>query len=194
MIDQSYTPFRERRATDRHRSVLTAGKIVFDGRDHFCLVRNVSAGGLMIEMRRPPRTGRRVQIETAGLNPCRATVIWSEDRLVGLEFEQPQNVDIVCRRGVADAGLIVRGPRFRCNRIAEFIADDRSCIVEVVNISVGGAKLRGVSGIGINASGRLVMGKPMPPLAGSVRWRVGEDIGFKFADALSRDMMAVLLN
>lgn len=184
----------ERRATERYRSVLTAGKIVFGDRDHFCLVRNVSTGGLMIEMPTPPRPGTRVQVETAGLNPCYATVIWSEDRLAGIEFEQPQDVDIVCRRGVADAGLIVRGPRFRSDRVAEFVTSDRNCVVEVVNISVGGAKLRGVTGLAVNALGQLIMGSPMPPLMGSIRWAVGEEVGFRFTDALSRDTMAVLLN
>ena len=194
MIDQATARQGERRGTERTRSVLTAGKVVVDGRDFFCLVRNVSAGGLMIEMPTPPAPGRRIQIETAGLNPCIATVVWREDRLCGIEFEAPQDADIICRRGVADAGLIVRGPRFRSDRLAEFITDDRNRVVEVVNISVGGAKLRGVSGLTVNAVGRLIMGSPMPPLLGNVRWAVGEEIGFRFTDALSRDAMAALLN
>lgn len=194
MNDVANARFAERRATDRYRSVLTAGRIVIDGRDCFCLVRNVSAGGLMIEMATPPGAGDRVLIETAGLPPCGATVIWREGRLVGLEFETRQDVEIICRRGVADAGLIVRGPRFRSDRVAEFVADGRNSVVEVVNISIGGAKLRGATGIAVNVLGRLIMGKPMPALAGSVRWTVGEEVGFRFAEPLGREAMAALLN
>jgi len=194
MTHRLTTRLAERRATDRSRSVLTAGKLVVDGRDRFCLVRNVSPGGLMIEMPTPPRAGQRVHVETAGLDPCAATVVWSEDRLVGLEFDAIQNIDLVCRRGVADAGLIVRGPRFRSDRVAEFVVDGRCRIVEVVNISVGGAKLHGVSGVAVDTMGRLVMGKPMPPLSGSVRWAAGDEVGFRFTDSLSREAMAALLN
>lgn len=191
---QSNARLAEQRSTDRHRSVLTAGKIVVDGRDHFCLVRNVSTGGLMIEMPTPPAPGQRVQIETAGLDPCDATIVWREDRLVGLAFDQAQNVDIICRRGATSNGLIVRGPRFRSDRVAELVIGQRSCIVEVVNISIGGAKLRGASGLVANDLGRLVMGKPMQPIVGNVRWAVGEELGFQFTDGLSRDAIAVLLN
>ncbi|QDZ07999.1 PilZ domain-containing protein [Sphingomonas panacisoli] len=194
MTYQTALGLSERRAAERHKSVLTAGKIVVAGRDHFCLVRNVATGGLLIEMPEPPAAGSRVRIETAGLEACDASVIWREDRLAGLEFLLPQDVDLVGRRVSGEAGLVVRGPRFRSDRVAELRIADRHRVVEVVNISIGGAKLRGASGLESNALGQLIMGRPMPALLGNVRWSVGDEVGFKFAQPLSRESMAVLLS
>lgn len=92
--------FPERRDEPRHRSVRAIGKIAVAGRKLFCLVRDVSASGLMIEMRDPPAPGTDVTIETPGLAACRARIVWRKNQFAGIAFAEPQNLAAICRCGI----------------------------------------------------------------------------------------------
>lgn len=99
----SFDPlYFERRDKPRHRSVRAIGKIAVAGRKCFCLVRDVSTGGLMIEMRDPPAPGTDVTIETPGLAACRARIAWRKNQFAGIAFDEPQNLDAICRRGIGE--------------------------------------------------------------------------------------------
>lgn len=183
----------ERRADDRHRSVLAVGKVVVRARERFCLIRDVSSGGLMIETTDAMLPGDRVMVETLGLDACPARVAWFREGAAGLAFEAPQNIDALCRRGVDARGQVMRAPRFRSDRLACLRLAAYDTTVEIVNISAGGARLHGAGGIQGDVPGCLVLGAPLSPIAGWTRWAAGEDVGFRFAAALDRRALLTLI-
>jgi hypothetical protein len=187
----TYPP--DRRGDIRHKAVLAVGKLVIDGHERFCLVRDISSGGMKVETTHAPERGALVTVEMRGLAPCRARVAWREGELAGLMFEEQQDVEIFGNRRADAAGWQARAPRFVTDRVAELRVDCRPEIVEVVNLSVGGARLRGVSGFDVNTAGQLLLGNGLAPLVGFVRWNAEDDIGFKFATAIDRKSLMALI-
>ncbi|WP_375396915.1 PilZ domain-containing protein [uncultured Sphingomonas sp.] len=184
MATRVETHFAERREEARNKSVLALGKIVSGGQEHICMVRDISDSGLKIEMPDPPGTGCYVIVEMLGLNPCAACVVWRLDHHAGLAFSVPQDIDRMCKRGRDAMGITARGPRFTINRKAELCIDRKRLRVEVANISVGGVRLRGMTGVPSNRPAQLTLGTSPSPLSGHVRWVADDDAGFSFAPAL----------
>jgi hypothetical protein len=181
--------FAERRADTRSRSVLALGKIVSGGREHICIVRDISAGGLKVEMVVPLDIGTYVIVEMLGLNPTPARIAWRVEGQVGLAFSVPQDFDRMCRRGADGDGSLARGPRFTIDRVAKLAANLRIQTVSVSNISAGGARLTGTIGLAANMPVHLTL-QPGQPLAGYVRWVEGDAAGISFTPAL--DMRTLL--
>ncbi|MDO7841318.1 PilZ domain-containing protein [Sphingomonas immobilis] len=183
----------ERRSDVRHKAVLAVGKLIVGGHERFCLVRDISSGGMKVETTHAPERGTLVTVEMRGLAPCRARVAWRDGELAGLMFEEQQDVEVIGNRRADASGWHARAPRFEVDRVAELRVDCRPKIVEVVNVSVGGARLRGVSGFDVNTAGQLLLGNGLAPLAGFVRWNAEDDIGFKFATAIDRKSLMALI-
>jgi hypothetical protein len=60
--DQVPTP-PERREDERFVTILRVGVLVIEGRRELCLIRNISAGGLMAHVYSPVEPGQRVVVE-----------------------------------------------------------------------------------------------------------------------------------
>jgi hypothetical protein len=177
--------FVDRRSDARSIGVLALGKVVSGGREHICLVRDISANGMKIELPDPPAVNSYVIVEMLGLNPCPARVIWQEDIHAGLAFSVAQDLDRMCKRGQDADGRAARGPRFSIGRDAKLRLAGRSVSLQVANISVGGARLRGVTAIEPNVPAQLVLRNSSTPLQGYVRWVADGDAGFSFTPALA---------
>jgi hypothetical protein len=175
---------QDRRGDTRQISVLAIGKLIWGNRELFCIVSDVSAGGLRIEMPEAPPCGSYVVVEMLGLNPCAARVAWRDDRQAGLSFATPQCLELMCRRGLDQIGQTTRGPRFATDRGGELRIDGRRLAVSLVNISAGGARVRCTGEVRSNRPAQLVLTGIAGQLSGYVRWVASDDFGFSFTPAL----------
>src|SRR5205085_9146007 len=103
-------PHPDQRASERHLSLLRVGSLLIDNRRELCLIRNISAGGMMIRAYSPLKAGTPVSIELTQGEPVSGVVQWSKDGQLGVSFDRP--IDVV--------GLISApgdGPRPRMPRI-----------------------------------------------------------------------------
>lgn len=72
----------------RRRTVLLAGSIVYN-RQHFpCRVRNISAGGLQVQIDVPLAPGTPVHAELPRFGRFPAVVAWNEGRMMGVVFPE----------------------------------------------------------------------------------------------------------
>ena len=81
-----------RRTGERHLSLLRVGALLVADRRELCLIRNISAGGMMIRAYSTIEPDTRVSIELKQGEPVSATVKWARDENVGLEFDEPIDV------------------------------------------------------------------------------------------------------
>jgi hypothetical protein len=174
----------DRRGDTRQISVLAIGKLIWGSRELFCIVRDVSSGGLRIEMPDAPPCGSYVIVEMLGLNPCAARVAWRDDCQAGLAFATPQCLELMCRRGLDPTGQTTRGPRFAIDRGGELRLDGRRLVVTLVNISAGGARVRCTGEVVPNRPAQLVLNGIGGQWSGYVRWVANGDFGFSFTPAL----------
>ncbi len=181
----------ERREDERYRRVLATGKLILDECEMFCFVRDLSVGGAKIETLTVPVIGQRLQFEMRGLGPCSARVVWNRGFLVGLAFDTPQDLATVSDRGTRQ-GYCARAPRFTSNRLAQFRVAGSLIAVELIDLSAGGARLRGAGVMQPDTPGCLIL-DGIAPRAGFVRWARDGDLGFKFAPILDLPTLMQIL-
>ena len=82
----------ERRTSERHIKILRVGTIVVDGRRELCLIRNISAGGVLAHVYSPLLPGQRVSIELKTSQPVTGRVVWTRGGNAGIQFDTPVDV------------------------------------------------------------------------------------------------------
>ncbi|MGW8201814.1 PilZ domain-containing protein [Sphingomonas bisphenolicum] len=185
----------ERRRDTRAATVFTIGKISFDGRSLPCMVRDLSEGGMRIQLPAPPPPGARVLIEMRGLDPRLACIRWAVGHEAGLSFDlRCCPADIFAARANR-SGRIARQPRFPLRRDAPLLIDDMPIAATIENISVGGARLVLSEPL---ANGRQgVLGLTLGDrhgVAGTICWTRDDHCGFRFVQPISSVALAVMLD
>ena len=188
----SATGQRERRVAPRTPMVFTIGKLVVMGVEYPCMVRNLSATGMQIQMPAPPPTGTAVTIEMSGMPSRDARVQWAGGRVAGLRFDAPCSVSEVfdARQGLHRGP--VRSPRFRLERACTLHLGRDAVEARLVDISVGGAQLIAATPLNVGRAGIIALGLSggaMSP-GGKICWTKGDTHGFAFDQPLSSITLA----
>jgi hypothetical protein len=156
----------------------------------FCLVRNISAGGLMARVYRSFRPGEEIHVELTTGHILIGDVVWARALDIGVQFRAAIDVsDVLSSRWGPDSARRPRLPRLdlNCPAIARYEA--RSLPVEIGNISQRGAKIVARSPVPVFA--RIVLGlADMPAIHGTVRWSIGDEAGLFFNESLPFAVLA----
>lgn len=177
----SAPPQPERRSEERFLTLLRVGAIVAAGQRELCLIRNISAGGMMIRAYSPLPVGAPVSIELKQGDPISGVVQWVEDSLTGVTFDTP--IDVLALLTPAGDGPRPRLPRIELDAAAWVRQDGDVMRTRLVNVSQGGVR--------VESSGRLEVGADvvvtlpgLTPAAGVVKWSDGDSYGIGFNRAL----------
>lgn len=176
------TPGRpDRRESERFLSLLRVGAMVVEGRRELCLIRNISAGGMMIRAYSPIKVGTPLTIELKQGDPVSGVVQWVEEGMTGVTFDAP--IDVVALLAPSDEGPRPRLPRIEVECTAWVRQESEVIRTRALNISQGG--------ICVETSARLVVGGDvvvtlpgLTPAAGVVKWSNGNAFGIGFNRAL----------
>jgi len=126
----------DRRAGDRYLRLLRVGAIVIDGRRELCLIRNISAGGMMIRAYSSIETGTSLSIELKQGDPISGVVQWVKDGLAGVSFEGA--IDVLELLSTSDDRPRPRLPRIEID-CTIWVRQEADVIrTRGVNISQGG--------------------------------------------------------
>jgi hypothetical protein len=172
----------DRRNGDRYLKLLRVGALLIDGRRELCLVRNVSAGGMLIRPYSPVATGSAVSVELKHGEAVSGIARWIEDGLVGIEFDQP--IDVVALLTTSANGPQPRMPRIELGCTAWVREDADIYRTRTLNISQGGMcvegdpRLRADTDVIVSLAG-------LGPIAGLVKWKEGERYGIGFNRVLA---------
>ena len=170
----------ERRLQERHLTILRVGTLIVDGRRELCLVRNISAGGLMAHVYCPLEIRQSVSIELKTNQPIEGQVIWLDDANVGIEFASPIDVtELLANPPVLENGWRPRLPRVEVNRLATLRVGARTYWVRTRDVSQGGVKVETDQPIE-PGSDIVVTLENLRPMQGVVRWQNGTVCGISF--------------
>lgn len=171
----------ERRSSERFLSLLRVGAMLVDGRRGLCLIRNISAGGMMIRAYSPISVGTPLEIELKQGDPVSGVVQWVEDGLTGVTFDAP--IDVLSLLAPPGDGPRPRLPRIEVECTAWVRQESEVIRTRAENISQGGIRLE--SPVPLVVGGDVVITLPgLTPAAGVVKWRDGDAYGVAFNRAL----------
>lgn len=176
----------DQRADERFTTLFRVARVVLaDGAQHLCLIRNISAGGLMLETYAPFDAGTVVRIEPKGSEPVNGRICWVRDRNAGVAFDAPINVgDYLHPHQMNAARETPRGPRLMVGRRARLRMGVMWHLVEVIDLSQKGAKIRSDLPMELDAGVELMIER-LAPLSGRVRWIKEDRIGIEFSSAIA---------
>lgn len=129
----------DRREGQRLMTLYRVGSIVVGDRRELCLIKNISAGGMMIRLYTSITEGTPVTVELKSGQPISGKISWTRDESAGIAFDEAIDViDILSNS--------MQGPRPRMPRIEvdchAMLRDGANMLrVRVCDISQGGVKI-----------------------------------------------------
>lgn len=171
-----------RRSGERHLSLLRVGSLIVADRRELCLIRNISAGGMMIRAYSKIAPGTRVTIELKQGEPVKATVQWAKDENVGLEFDKP--IDVISLISTSLEELRPRMPRVEVSCTAWVREGAIVYRTKAADVSQGGVKILTEKQLPIGAE-VIVTLTGLSPAPATVRWKDEDSYGITFHRALA---------
>lgn len=170
----------ERRGAERHIRILRVGTLVVEGRRELCLIRNISAGGVMAHVYSPLDPGQRVAIELKGSKPVTGCVVWIRCGNAGIRFDTAMDVaELLANPQLLDNGWRPRTPRVEIDRMATLRIGASTGWVHAHDISQSGVKIETCSPPATGEEVVLTL-DGFRPLHGVVRWQSGGYCGIAF--------------
>jgi PilZ domain len=180
----------ERRNDERHMTLLRVGSLIIGDRRELCLIRNISAGGMLVRVYSAVTPGTRVAIELKQGEAVEGTILWSKDELVGVSFDAP--IDILSLISAPADARRPRMPRLEVHCTA-WVRD--GAVVHktrTLNISQGGLRVETANGLPTGAQVTVTL-RGLSPEQGLVRWNDGESCGITFNRVLALPQLVAWL-
>lgn len=174
----------ERRHQERHLKILRVGTLIVDGRRELCLIRNISAGGLMAHVYSHVAVGQPVTVELKTNQQVNGHIAWVRDSNAGVAFDAEVDIEeLLANPAVLDNGWRTRAPRIEVDRPATLRAGARSHRVQTRDISQSGLKIE-TDGAFEAGDAVVVTLDDFRPLPGVVRWQSGTTCGISFNEVI----------
>jgi hypothetical protein len=160
----------ERRGDRRHLRILRVGTLIVGSRTELCLIRNISAGGLMAHVYSELKIGDKVSISLKSAQLLHAEVMWTKDGNAGFQFDEQIDVEeMLSNPTLLENGWLPRMPRVEVDWLATVRSGATTCWVSLRDISQGGVKFESDQPLTVGAQVILTIDK-FRSVKGAVRW------------------------
>lgn len=167
----------DRREGERHMTLFRVGSIKVSGRRELCLIKNISAGGMMIRLYSDLEQGARLSVELKSGHPVEGSVSWVKGNNAGVEFDE--KIDVVGLLATSEDGPRPRMPRVEIDAPVTLYVDGTPYRAYANDISQGGVKVALDTNLPIDCD--VVVNLPgLAPEAGVVRWTRRGEAGIVF--------------
>jgi len=167
----------DRRDGERHLTLFRVGTVTIGDRRELCLIKNVSAGGMLIRAYCAMEPGVRLSVELKRGEQIHGSVNWVRDNSVGITFDE--QIDVVELLASSMDGPRPRMPRVEVSCFVSIRVGADVYGVHAHDISQGGMKIETDREFDLGAD--VVVTLPgMEPNAGLLRWRDGKFYGITF--------------
>jgi len=179
----------ERRGDERVSAMLRVGKLI-DGSGNQQLIRlkNMSAGGIMAIVPRPPVIGEQVHIELSS-QKIPSTVVWTRGALIGFKFDGNVDLGELLAGRKPRLGFRPRPPRLEIACKASVRVGKVYYTVDVHDISLAGMKVEPIEEYCVGKK-VIVVVESLRPIKGEVRRYSDRRAGIVFEKPLDFDELA----
>ena len=179
----------ERRTDERIQTILPVARLVSEGSNSFCRIKNISAGGLAAETSAPLAVETKVSIELNSAQSIPGTVVWNRAGAVGIKFDQNIDLRELLANRKPRTGFRARPPRLEVTCGATVQVGKLYHKVEVHDISLGGMKVA-LNDWDCAGKDVIVTIESLRPVKGRVRWYKGGYAGIVFDKPLAFEELA----
>lgn len=172
----------DRRDDERHLTLFRVGSIVVGDRRELCLIKNISAGGMMIRAYCALEPNSRVSVELKRGEQIQGKVNWLREGSAGIEFDE--RVDVVELLATSMDGPRPRMPRVEVRCIASVRHGSQVYGMRAHDISQGGLKVESTRDLAIGTD-VLVTLPGLRSQQGVIRWKDGRCYGITFQHLLA---------
>ena len=181
----------ERRDGERHLTLFRVGSVTIGNRRELCLIKNISAGGMLIRAYSALEPGARIAVELKRGEQISGTISWTEDSNAGITFDEP--VDIVELLANSADGPRPRMPRVEVRCIASVRQGSQVYGMRAHDVSQGGLKVESNRELAIGSE--VIVTLPgLRSQQGTVRWREGRCYGITFHRLVALPDLVAWLN
>lgn len=167
----------DRREGDRLTTLYRVGSILISGRRELCLIKNISAGGMMVRLYGSIAQDMIVTVELKSGQPISGRINWTRDHHAGVAFDQP--IDVIDILSSPTDGPRQRMPRIETNCHATLRDGANSLRVRACDISQGGVKIKCETPLAHGAN--VIVTLPgLAPHPGIACWTGGNFAGITF--------------
>lgn len=167
----------DRREAERHMTLYRVGSILVEERRELCLIKNISAGGMMIRLYCSIAQDTPVIVELKSGQPISGKIGWTRDHHAGIAFDQP--IDVIDILSSTMDGPRPRMPRIETNCPATLRDGANTLRVRTCDISQGGMKVECTTILPQGAD--VIVSLPgLPPQPGIACWTDGGFVGITF--------------
>ena len=175
---------RERRRGTRVMTILRVGVLIRPQGRELCLVRNISAGGLMAHVYSSHLSGEQIAVELGLNQQIAGRTMWVDEANIGIEFDAPIDVEeMLVSNPLLENGWRQRMPRVEVDRLATVRVGARLYGVNTCDISQGGVKVETDEALTAGDEVVICMEK-FRPLPGQVRWSRDGLAGIAFNEVI----------
>lgn len=179
----------ERRNDERLSAMLRVGKLTdASGSEQLVKIKNLSAGGVMVIVTRPPAIGEQVSLEVSSQR-IPGTAIWIRDEMAGIKFDSDVDLGELLAGRKPRHGFRPRPPRLQIPCKASVRVGKTYYTVDVHDISLGGIKVQPIEEYCVGKKVVVVV-ESLRPIKGEVRWYSDRKAGIVFDQALDFDELA----
>jgi hypothetical protein len=167
----------ERRDDERYLTLFRVGTMMINDRRELCLIKNISAGGMMVRPYCKLAVGDRVSIELKRGEQIPGAIGWIRGDSAGIEFDE--RIDVVELLATSMEGPRPRMPRVEVRCIASVRQGANVYGMRAHDISQGGVKVESERDLEVGAQ-VLVTLPGLPSQDAVVRWKEGRAYGITF--------------
>ena len=183
----------ERRQGARHIAVMRVAKLHTRHGEELCLVRNISAGGLMANVWSNVAIGDPLTAEFKSGHRASGQVVWRRENRIGMQFDADADVATVLGGDEDPApGFHPRAPRINIAARGRLRCGARYYAVDLRDISQGGARITSADpDVWEKIDGPIVLSVTgLPPIEGTARWHDSSNAGLAFNTPIPLDTIA----
>ena len=189
-LDRAPPKRRHRKRDERHLTLFRVGALTVGGRRELCLIKNISAGGMLIRAYSEIPVGTPLCIELKQGEPISGVARWVENESIGVSFDRP--IDVVSLISISSKGPTPRMPRIEVD-CAVTVRDGANMVRgRVSNISQGGLRIETSGELAVGAAVIVTLsGLAAEPAV--VTWNADDCYGLAFNRVLSVTQLAAWL-
>jgi hypothetical protein len=177
-------PEIERREHDRHLAIFRVAKLALGDEESLCVARNLSSGGMMIDVLTQYTVGRNVRVSLAEDQNLSGHIIWQRDLTIGVKFDSEIDVmEVLAKSPIMPSGYMRRMPRMPVRKHAYLHVGSKELPIEICDISPRGARIKADHNFDEREMISVVT-TDLDPICCSIRWRMDGYLGVEFSSVI----------